>query len=75
MSGDGADPTNPALSADGANPADHAPHVNSGIDPATIDASMFERLVIDELDALPDEIVDGIENVVFVTEDRPEDGS
>lgn len=35
----------------------------------------FERLVIDELDELPDEMVDGLENVVFVTEDRPEDGS
>jgi predicted Zn-dependent protease with MMP-like domain len=35
----------------------------------------FEKLVIDELDALPDEMVDGLDNVVFVTEDRPEDGS
>jgi predicted Zn-dependent protease with MMP-like domain len=35
----------------------------------------FERLVVDELDDLPDEMVDGLENVVFVTEDRPEDGS
>ena len=40
-----------------------------------MDAAEFEKLVIDELDALPDEMVDGIENVVFVTEDRPEDGS
>lgn len=38
-------------------------------------ADEFERLVIDELDQLPDEMVDGLENVVFVTEDRPEDGS
>lgn len=37
--------------------------------------SEFERLVIDELDALPDEMVEGLENVVFVTEDRPEDGT
>lgn len=35
----------------------------------------FESLVVDELDELPDEMVDGLENVVFVTEARPEDGS
>ncbi|MFD1714047.1 metallopeptidase family protein [Amnibacterium flavum] len=35
----------------------------------------FERLVVDELDALPDDMVEGLENVVFVVEDRPEDGS
>ena len=35
----------------------------------------FERIVVDELDALPDEMVDGLDNVVFVTESRPEDGS
>ncbi len=35
----------------------------------------FEQLVIDELDALPDEMVEDLDNVVFVTEDRPEDGS
>ncbi|WP_022886415.1 metallopeptidase family protein [Glaciibacter superstes] len=35
----------------------------------------FERLVIDELDLLPDDMVDGLENVVFVVEDRPEDGT
>jgi predicted Zn-dependent protease with MMP-like domain len=35
----------------------------------------FERLVIDELDLLPDDMVDGLENVIFVVEDRPEDGS
>ena len=38
-------------------------------------AEEFEKLVIDELDALPDEMIDGLDNVVFVTEDRPEDGS
>ena len=31
-------------------------------------------LVIDELDQLPDEMVEQLENVVFVVEDRPEDG-
>jgi predicted Zn-dependent protease with MMP-like domain len=35
----------------------------------------FERLVVRELDELPDDMVDGLENVVFVVEDRPEDGS
>jgi predicted Zn-dependent protease with MMP-like domain len=35
----------------------------------------FEKLVIDELDALPDDMVDGLVNLVFVTDDRPEDGS
>lgn len=35
----------------------------------------FERLFVDELDALPDDMVDGLDNVIFVVEDRPEDGS
>lgn len=35
----------------------------------------FEALVTDELDELPDEMVEGLDNVVFVVEDRPEDGS
>lgn len=35
----------------------------------------FEAIVVDELDALPDEMIDGLDNVVFVVEDRPEDGS
>ncbi|NYJ30348.1 putative Zn-dependent protease with MMP-like domain [Galbitalea soli] len=35
----------------------------------------FEALVIAELDALPDEMVEGLDNVAFVTEDRPDDGS
>ncbi len=39
-----------------------------------MDATTFEELVIDELDRLPDEMVDGLDNVVFVVEDRPEDG-
>lgn len=40
-----------------------------------LSAEEFERLVVEELDLLPDEMVEGLENVVFVTEDRPEDGS
>ena len=38
-------------------------------------ADAFEQLVTDELDQLPDEMVDGLDNVVFVVEDEPEDGS
>lgn len=40
-----------------------------------MDAAAFEELVIDELDQLPDDMVEGLENVVFVVEGRPEDGS
>ena len=40
-----------------------------------LDQEAFEALVTDELDQLPDEMVDGLDNVVFVVEDRPEDGS
>ncbi|MFJ6531451.1 metallopeptidase family protein [Microbacterium sp. NPDC091662] len=40
-----------------------------------MDAAAFEALVIDELDQLPDDMVEGLENVVFVVEARPEDGS
>lgn len=39
-----------------------------------MDAERFERLVVDELDLLPDDMVDGLENVVFVVEDSPENG-
>ena len=35
----------------------------------------FEKIVVDELDELPDEMVERLENLVFVTEDRPADGS
>jgi predicted Zn-dependent protease with MMP-like domain len=35
----------------------------------------FELLVVAELDLLPDDMVDGLDNIVFVTESRPEDGS
>ena len=39
-----------------------------------MDPAAFEELVIGELDRLPDDMVDGLDNVVFVVEDRPEDG-
>ncbi|GLJ60337.1 MULTISPECIES: metallopeptidase family protein [Microbacterium] len=39
-----------------------------------MDADAFEALVVDELDQLPDEMVDGLDNVIFVVEDRSEDG-
>lgn len=35
----------------------------------------FEELVSDALDALPDDMVAGLDNIIFVIEDRPEDGS
>jgi len=38
-------------------------------------ADAFEQLVVNELDLLPDDMVEGLENLVFVVEDRPEDGS
>ncbi|WP_382304214.1 metallopeptidase family protein [Herbiconiux sp. UC225_62] len=40
-----------------------------------MDAESFEELVGDELDRLPDDMMDGLDNVVFVVEDRPQDGS
>jgi len=40
-----------------------------------LDTEQFERLVIAELDLLPDEMVNDLDNVIFVVEDRPEDGS
>ena len=39
-----------------------------------MDAATFESLVVEELDRLPDDMFDGLDNVIFVTEDRPEDG-
>lgn len=38
-------------------------------------ADEFEQLVEDELDALPDDMVAGLDNVAFLVEDRPTDGS
>jgi predicted Zn-dependent protease with MMP-like domain len=43
--------------------------------PLPLDTEEFERLVVAELDLLPDDMVAGLDNVVFVVEDRPEDGS
>ncbi|MFC4242830.1 metallopeptidase family protein [Gryllotalpicola reticulitermitis] len=40
-----------------------------------LDAEEFEKIVIAELDELPDDMVEGLDNVVFLVEDRPEDGS
>lgn len=40
-----------------------------------LDADGFEDLVSDEIDLLPDDMLVGLDNVVFVVEDRPEDGS
>ncbi|MDQ1084044.1 putative Zn-dependent protease with MMP-like domain [Microbacterium proteolyticum] len=65
-----ADQETSVLSASGGSPADAPAH-----GPLALDADAFERLVIDELDRLPDDMIDGLDNVVFVVEDRPEDGS
>ena len=40
-----------------------------------MDADAFDALVTDELDRLPDAMIEGLDNVVFVVEDRPEEGS
>ena len=45
------------------------------MDTESLNAEEFEKLVIAELDDLPDDMIDGLDNVVFVTEDRPEDGT
>ncbi len=60
------------MSDDDGSAADGAPHDRP---PHDLDAEEFEALVVDELDDLPDDMVDGLENLVFVVEDRPEDGS
>jgi predicted Zn-dependent protease with MMP-like domain len=50
--------------------------MNDDIEPTLeLDETAFEALVVEELDALPDDMVDGLDNVIFVTEARPEDGS
>jgi predicted Zn-dependent protease with MMP-like domain len=40
-----------------------------------IPSAEFEELVTAEMDLLPDDMLDGLENVAFVLLDRPEDGS
>jgi predicted Zn-dependent protease with MMP-like domain len=40
-----------------------------------LDEEEFEKLVVDELDARPDDMVDGLDNIIFVTEARPENGT
>ena len=45
------------------------------LNPAELTADEFEALVIAELDLLPDDMFEELDNVVFVVEDRPEDGS
>jgi len=50
--------------------------VTDGTEPRLeLDEAAFEALVVDELDALPDDMVDGLDNVIFITQDRPDDGS
>ena len=40
-----------------------------------VSAEEFEEMVADELDALPEEMFAHLDNLVFLIEDRPEDGS
>lgn len=40
-----------------------------------MDADAFEDLVSGEIDRLPGAMTRGLDNVVFIVEDRPEDGS
>ncbi|MBV0894722.1 metallopeptidase family protein [Microbacterium sp. NC79] len=40
-----------------------------------MDADAFDELVSDELDRLPEDMVNGLDNVIFVVEDYSEDGS
>lgn len=40
-----------------------------------VDADAFESLVEESLATLPEAMLDGLDNVVFVVEDLPEDGS
>ncbi|MBW4040698.1 MAG: metallopeptidase family protein [Acidobacteria bacterium] len=42
--------------------------------PLHLSAEDFERIVSEELDALPDDMVDGLENIAFVVEDHADDG-
>lgn len=42
--------------------------------PMVLSAEEFEALVEEELDSLPDEMTDGLENLAFVIEDAAEDG-
>lgn len=49
------------------------PEQNRGV-PLDLTPDSFEALVADELDALPEEMTDGLENLAFVIEDAPEDG-
>ena len=39
-----------------------------------LSADEFERLVEAELDALPADMLEGLENIAFVIEDEPDDG-
>ena len=43
--------------------------------PVHLSADEFQALVERELDALPEDMTDGLENVAFVVEDEPEDGA
>lgn len=51
---------------------DHRPRTGrvGQVSALDLDADAFEHLVIEQLDALPDDMVEGLDNVVFLVEDR-----
>ena len=59
----------------GSSPVTHPNRFKRRGMPIEMSEEDFEALVADELDALPDEMMDGLENVQFSVEDRPEDGT
>ena len=58
----------------GSSPVTHpsAARGGPGISPMWPDLAEFEQMVIDQLDALPDPMVEGLDNVVFLVEEHPE---
>lgn len=48
-------------------------HMVADLGGMTMDAEAFEALVTEELDKLPDEMVEGLDNIVFIVEDEAED--
>lgn len=58
----------------GSSPVTHpnAARGGLGISAQWPDLAEFEQMVIDQLDALPDPMVEGLDNVVFLVEESPE---
>ena len=58
----------------GSSPVSH-PTITGDARMVEMDAGAFEALVVEVLDGLPDTMTAGMDNVVFVVEDRPDDGT